>query len=69
MTEERVKYFSEYFSIISRKDAKQLWNVGDRSFLVLFPDGTDRYAENFNTWAEIERLTCNDVLFGIEHNS
>lgn len=59
------RYFSEWFDIIPKHDAKILWEDGDRSFLVLASDGTDRYADNFESWEEIEE-TYPDVLFGLE---
>lgn len=59
------RYFSEWFDIIPKSDAKQLWEDGDRSFLVLATDGTDRYACCFTSWEDIE--TCYpDALFGLE---
>lgn len=59
------RYFSEWFNIIAEHDAKQLWNDGDRNFLVLVDDGTDRYADCFETWEEIEK-TYPDSLFGLD---
>ena len=59
------EYFSEWFDIIPFSDAKQLWEDGDRSFLVLASDGSDRYADNFESWEEIE-ATYPDALFGLE---
>lgn len=59
------RYFSEWFDIIPKHDAKILWEDGDRSFLVLASDGTGRYADNFESWEEIEE-TYPDVLFGLE---
>ena len=44
------EYFSEWFDIIPKHDAKMLWEDGDRSFLVLTSDGSDRYADNFESW-------------------
>lgn len=61
----RERYFSEWFDIIPKSDAKMLWEDGDRSFIVLASDGTDRYADNFESWEEIEE-TYPDVLFGLE---
>ena len=61
------RYFSEWFDIIPKHDAKMLWEDGDRSFLVLASDGTDRYADNFESWEEIE-ATYPDALFGLERN-
>ena len=60
------RYFSEWFDIIPKHDAKMLWEDGDRSFLVLASDGSDRYADNFDSWEEIE-ATCPDALFGLEY--
>lgn len=63
LTEE---YFSKWFDIISEHDAKILWNDGDRSFLVLSTeDGTDRYADYFETFEEIKE-TYPNVLFGLD---
>lgn len=62
------RYFSEWFDIIPKHDAKILWKDGDRSFLVLASDGSDRYADNFETWEEIEQ-SYPDALFGLERNS
>ena len=59
------EYFSEWFDIIPKSDAKQLWEDGDISFLVLASDGTDRYADNFESWEEIEE-SFPDALFGLE---
>ena len=59
------RYFSEWFDIIPKHDAKMLWEDGDRSFLVLASDGSDRYADNFESWEEIEE-TYPDALFGLE---
>lgn len=66
VTEENLKaYFSEWFDIIPESDAKQLWEDGYKRFLVLASDGTDRYADNFGTWKEIENCFP-DALFGLE---
>ena len=59
------EYFSEWFDIIPKSDAKMLWEDGDRSFLVLASDGSDRYADCFDTWKEIEE-SFPDALFGLE---
>ena len=59
------RYFSEWFDIIPKHDAKMLWKDGDRSFLVLASDGSDRYADNFESWEEIEE-SYPDALFGLE---
>ena len=59
------RYFSEWFDIIQKHDAKMLWKDGDRSFLVLASDGSDRYADNFESWEEIEE-SYPDALFGLE---
>ena len=61
------EYFSEWFDIIPKHDAKMLWEDGDRSFLVLASDGSDRYADNFESWEEIE-TTYPNALFGLERN-
>ena len=42
-----------------------LWEDGDRSFLILASDGSDHYADNFESWKEIE-VTYPDALFGLE---
>ena len=60
------EYFSEWFDIIPKHDAKMLWEDGDRSFLVLASDGSDRYADCFESWEEIE-TTYPDALFGLEY--
>lgn len=62
---EMKEYFSEYFDIISKEDAKQLWEDGDRNFLILRKDGTDCYADCFESWVEIEE-NYPDVYFGLE---
>ena len=59
------RYFSEWFDIIPKHDAKMLWQDEDRSFLVLASDGSDRYADNFESWEEIEE-SYPDALFGLE---
>ena len=59
------EYFSEWFDIIPKSDAKQLWEDGNRSFFVLASDGSDRYADNFESWEEIEENYPN-TLFGLE---
>lgn len=60
------RYFSEWFDIIPESDAETLWNDGDKSFLVLSSDGSDRYASNFESWEDI-KATYPDALFGLEH--
>lgn len=60
------RYFSEWFDIIPKSDAEALWNDGDRSFLVLSSDGSDRYASNFESWEDIE-AAYPGALFGLEH--
>ena len=60
------RYFSEWFDIIPKHDAKMLWEDGDRSFLVLASDGSDRYADCFESCEEIE-ATYPDALFGLEY--
>ena len=62
------EYFSERFDIIPKHDAKMLWEDGDRNFLVLVSDGSDRYADCFESWEEIEH-SYPDALFGLERNS
>lgn len=59
------RYFSEWFDIIPKSDAEALWNDGDRNFLVLSSDGSDRYASNFESWEDIE-AAYSDALFGLE---
>lgn len=59
------RYFLEWFDFIPKSDAKMLWDDGDRSFLILSSDGSDRNASNFETWEEIEN-TYPDALFGLE---
>lgn len=59
------RYFSEWFDIISYDDAKNRWENGERNFLVLLNDGSDRYANCFATWEELEE-TYPDAYFGIE---
>lgn len=56
------EYFSEWFDIIQKHDAKMLWEDGDRSFLVLRNDGTDAYADCYDSWEEIPE----DALFGLD---
>lgn len=56
------EYFSEWFDIIPKHDAKMLWEDGDRSFLVLRSDGTDAYADCYDNWEEIPE----DALFGLD---
>ena len=60
------EYFSEWFDIIPKHDAKMLWEDGDRSFSILKKDGTDCYADCFESWEEIEE-TYPDALFGFEY--
>ena len=59
------EYFSKWFDIIPKSDAKMLWEDGDRSFLVLASDGSDRYADCFESWEKIEH-SYPDALFGLE---
>ena len=59
------EYFSKWFDVIPEHDVKILWGYGDRSFPVLASDGSDRYADNFESWEEIE-TTYPDALFGLE---
>lgn len=58
----RERYFEEWFSIIPEYDAKILWDDGDRSFLVLRKDGSDAYADCYDSWEEIPE----DALFGLD---
>ncbi len=48
------KYFSQWFEIIPFDDVKQLYEDGDRSILILTPDGTDRYIDGY-TLKELEK--------------
>ena len=57
--------FLQFFRIISKTEAKKIWNTGNRNFLVLAHDGSDRYADCFETWEEIEN-SYPDALFGLE---
>ena len=60
------EYFSKWFDVIPEHDAKILWDDGDRSFLVLSTeDGTDRYADCFESFEEIKE-TYPNVLFGLD---
>lgn len=58
----RERYFEEWFNIIPEHDAKILWDDGDRSFLVLRKDGSDAYADCYDSWEEIPE----DALFGLD---
>ena len=58
----RERYFSEWFNIIPYSDAKQLWEDGDRSFLVLRSDGTDAYADSYENFEDIPH----DSYFGFD---
>ena len=58
----RERYFEEWFDIIPEHDAKILWDDGDRSFLVLRKDGSDAYADCYDSWEEIPE----DALFGLD---
>ena len=58
----RERYFEEWFDIIPRHDAEILWNDGDRGFLVLRKDGSDAYADCYDSWEEIPE----DALFGFD---
>ncbi len=60
---EMKKYFSEFFEIIPLSDVEQLWNDGDRSFSILLPDGTDKYADEYDSFEEILKEDC---LFGFK---
>lgn len=60
------EYFLQWFDIIPEYDAKNLWNNGDRSFLVLnAEDGSERYVDCFESFEEIKKEYPN-VLFGVE---
>ena len=58
----RERYFEEWFDIIPEHDAKILWDDGDRSFFVLRKDGSDAYADCYDSWEEIPE----DALFGLD---
>lgn len=58
----RERYFEEWFNIIPKHDAKILWDDGSRSFLVLRKDGSDAYADCYDSWEEIPE----DALFGLD---
>lgn len=58
----RERYFEEWFNIIPKHDAKILWDDGDRSFLVLRKDGSDAYADCYDSWEGIPE----DALFGLD---
>ena len=60
------EYFSKWFDIIPLKDALMLWEDGDRSFLILTPDGTDRYADCYEKFSEILGEVDNGALLGLE---
>lgn len=60
------EYFSKWFNIIPLKDALILWEDGDRSFLILTPDGTDRYASCYENFGQILIETSNGALIGLE---
>lgn len=53
---------------IQYHDAEQLWNDGDRNFLVLAKDGTDRYADCFETWEELTE-SYPDAYYGLERET
>ncbi len=63
--QEMEKYFSQWFDIIPFDDVKQLYKDGDRSILLLTPDGIDRYIDGY-TLEELEREHENGALFGLE---
>lgn len=58
----RERYFAEWFNVIPYSDAKQLWEDGDRSFLVLRSDGTDAYADSYESFEDIPH----DSYFGFD---
>lgn len=65
--EEMIKYFSQWFNIIPLfPDAKMLWDNGDRNFLILTPDTTDRYASNYETFDAIVREVVEGAIIGLE---
>lgn len=59
------KYFSQWFDIITETEAKKMWENGNKGFLVLRSDGTECYADCFDSWEEIIK-TFPDALFGEE---
>ena len=59
------EYFSEWFDIIPKSDAKMLFQNGNGSFYILANDGSERYADCFNSWEEIEQ-SFPDALFGFD---
>lgn len=61
------EYFSQCFDIIPLyPDAKMLWEDGDRNFLILTSDTTDRYASNYENFEQIAREVANGALIGLE---
>jgi len=64
---EMEKYFSQWFNIIPFSDVKQLYEDGDRSILILMPNGTDRYIEGY-TLEELEKEHESGALFGLERD-
>ena len=63
---EMIQHFSQWFDIIPIHDAIMLWEDGDRSFLILTPDGTDRYASCYENFGQILIETSNGALIGLE---
>jgi len=58
----RSRYFEEWFDIISYDEAKKLWCEGNRGFVVLRSDGSDCYAECYDSFEDIP----GDSYFGLE---
>ena len=56
------RYFSEWFNIISYAYAKKLWENDEKIFLVLRSDGTDCYAECYDKFEDIP----GDALLGFD---
>ena len=57
------KYFSEFFNIISQNKAKQMQDTGDKSFSILYSDGSDSYADGYDSFEDILKYDC---IFGKE---
>lgn len=56
------RYFSEWFEIIPKEEAERKWYLRELDFCVLRRDGSDCYADCYDTFGEIPE----DALFGIE---
>lgn len=54
--------FSEWFEIIPKEEAERKWYLRELDFCVLRRDGSDCYADCYDTFGEIPE----DALFGIE---